>query len=102
MFSVNQDAYSAHCSEISLADFIVLAAEAVITFSREHATGGNTDMDLKSKFKFGRTTAARCEFAEGRLPNPEDSCDAVDATFRTRMGLSWRRSAALMGVHSLG
>jgi len=97
-----QDAYQSHCSEISLADFIVLAAEAVITFSREYATEGNTDIDLRSNFKYGRTTATTCHFAEGRLPNPEDSCSAVEETFVTRMGLSWRRSAALMGVHSLG
>jgi len=96
------DAYKTHCSEISLADFIVLAAEAVITFSREHATGGSSDIDLRSNFRFGRTTAATCTFAEGRLPNPEDSCTAVEETFVRRMGLSWRQAAALMGVHSLG
>jgi len=96
------DAYKTHCSEISLADFIVLAAEAVIAFSREYATGGNSDIDLRSNFRYGRTTAATCEFAEGRLPNPEESCGAVEETFVNRMGLSWRQAAALMGVHSLG
>eukprot|EP00971_Amphidinium_carterae_P228732 4537351-Amphidinium_carterae.1 len=79
------DAYQRHCSEISLADFIVLAAEAVITFSREYATGGTVDMDLRSNFRYGRTTAATCTFAEGRLPNPEDSCTAVEDTFVHRM-----------------
>mmetsp|Transcript_10700 Transcript_10700/g.24384 ORF Transcript_10700/g.24384 Transcript_10700/m.24384 type:complete len:447 (+) Transcript_10700:70-1410(+) len=99
------DAYKMHCSEISLADFVVLAAEAVITLSREHVTqssSGRGSIDFRSNFRFGRSTATSCTWAEGRLPNPEHSCTAVEETFLSRMGLSWREATALMGVHTLG
>jgi len=99
------DAYKMHCSEVSLADFIVIAAEAVMTFSREKVTEGDSSrgsLDFRSSFRFGRTTATSCTFAEGRLPNPENSCTAVETTFVNRMGLSWREATALMGVHTIG
>ena len=56
----------------------------------------------RSQFKFGRTTATTCDFAHGRLPNPENSCSAVKETFVDSMGLTWAQAAALMGVHTLG
>jgi len=36
------------------------------------------------------------------LPNPEESCRAVDKNFRKALGLSWSQATALMGVHTLG
>merc|ERR1719446_1041662 len=99
------DAYADHCTTISLADFFVIAAEAVMEVSRQHVLNDDSSriaIDFKSNFKYGRTTALNCEFAEGRLPNPENSCGAVEDVFVTNMGLSWEETAALMGVHSLG
>jgi len=99
------NSYDQFCTQVSLADFIVIAAEAVMGVSRQHVLDEDSSreaMDFRSKFKYGRTTALNCEFAEGRLPNPEDSCTAVKETFVTSMGLSWEQAAALMGVHTLG
>lgn len=99
------DAYANFCSSISLADFFVISAEAVITSSRQHVINDDSTrsaIDFKSNFKWGRTTQTNCSFAHGRLPNPENSCSAVETTFVDRMGLSWKQAAALMGVHSLG
>jgi len=94
-----------YCTSVSLADFIVIAAESVMTFTRENAlnaASSTVDIDFKSNFMYGRTTATECSFVAHRLPNPENSCDAVEATFVTAMGLNWRQAAALMGVHTLG
>jgi len=98
-------AYRDFCEVISLADFFVIAAEAVMNRTRQHVLDDNSSrsaMDFRSSFKWGRTTALSCEFAEGRLPNPENSCSAVEETFVTSMGLSWSQAAALSGVHTLG
>ena len=100
-----QDVYHQICHMVSLADFLVIAAEAVIASTRarhEAATAGAPPLDLRSRFKFGRRTASSCDFAVGRLPDPERGCVAVDETFVQRMGLSWSQAAALMGVHTLG
>jgi len=99
------DAYADFCTSISLADFLVVAAEAVMGASRKHVTDADSSrspIDFKSRFKFGRTTAKSCASAHGRLPNPENSCAAVQETFVESMGLSWAQAAALMGVHTLG
>jgi len=99
------DAYADFCTTISLADFVVVAAEAIMNISRQHVLDDDPSrsaIDFRSLFKYGRTTALSCSFAHGRLPNPENSCSAVNLTFVQRMGLSWGQAAALMGVHSLG
>lgn len=105
-FGISIDsAYQHYCESVSLADFLVIAAEAVMTASRKHVTEADPSrsaIDFKSSFKFGRTTATACEWAHGRLPNPEDSCTAVQETFVDSMGLTWAEAAALMGVHTLG
>eukprot|EP00933_Yihiella_yeosuensis_P008163 TRINITY_DN1134_c0_g1_i2.p1 TRINITY_DN1134_c0_g1~~TRINITY_DN1134_c0_g1_i2.p1 ORF type:complete len:622 (+),score=119.92 TRINITY_DN1134_c0_g1_i2:81-1946(+) len=97
--------YQTYCTTVSLADFLVIAAEAVMASTRARhvaATPGAANIDFRSGFRFGRTTAATCDFAEGRLPNPENGCGAVEETFVNGMGLDWTESAALMGVHTLG
>jgi len=98
-------AYSQHCIDVSLADFLVIAAEAMMTETRAHVLADNNlaaPLDFRSKFRFGRSTATTCEFARGRLPNPENSCTDVQRVFVESLGLQWRDAAALMGVHTLG
>eukprot|EP00439_Symbiodinium_sp_Y106_P042155 s1442_g5.t1 len=100
-----REVYEGFCTSVSLADFLVIAAEAVIMSTRarhEAANPSAPQLDLRSSFRFGRTTAVTCDFAAGRLPNPENGCDAVEQTFLDGMGLDWTEAAALMGVHSLG
>mmetsp|Transcript_67294 Transcript_67294/g.146667 ORF Transcript_67294/g.146667 Transcript_67294/m.146667 type:complete len:575 (-) Transcript_67294:116-1840(-) len=98
-----QDAYKLFCDKISLADFVVLAAEAVMA---ELALGETQDalrIGFRRNFRFGRTTAFEgCEFAVGVLPNPADSCSAVEKVFVKALNLTWDESAALMGVHTIG
>lgn len=99
------DAYQEHCSQVSLADFLVIAGETAMHLARHHvleADASAPPVDFRSKFRFGRTTAQTCTWSVGRLPDAERSCTAVQETFVQRMGLSWPQSAALMGVHTLG
>lgn len=103
-FSLAQS-YANFCTSISLADFIVIAGEAVINSTRKLVVIDNASrpvLDLRSQFQYGRTTSTTCSFSHGRLPNPESSCTAVNTTFVQRMGLNWTTAAALMGVHTLG
>lgn len=92
-----EELWQPFCDKVSLADFLVLAAEVLLTTAR-HV--GTPSVDLKSGFRFGRPTRVTCE--PPALPNPDNSCQAVEESFVNRMGLSWRLSTALMGVHSLG
>merc|ERR1719476_79701 len=102
------DVYSRHCIEVSEADFLVIAAEAVMKRTRARALAevahSTVPLDFKKQFRFGRATAHgdACLPQAGVLPNPEKSCGDVERVFIENMGLSWRQSAALMGVHSLG
>jgi len=91
------------CKDVSLADFFVIAAEAVMMETREHAgTGLGKLLDFRSRFQYGRTTSMSCPSAKGRLPNPEEGCAATERVFNRNMGLTWALSTALMGVHTLG
>lgn len=114
-----QEVYGPVCGTVSLADFIVIAGEAVMVKTRkisQTTTPGRQSLDFTSgpfRFKFGRETRTEsCEFVEALLPNPEDSCGAVQRVFVDNMGLGDRThsgktlknslAAALMGVHTLG
>mmetsp|Transcript_130061 Transcript_130061/g.224719 ORF Transcript_130061/g.224719 Transcript_130061/m.224719 type:complete len:542 (-) Transcript_130061:241-1866(-) len=91
-------AYQEHCLDVSLADFLVIGAEAIMSATRP---ANLPPIDFRSQFRFGRSTVQQCPKLPA-LPNPENGCDAVEQTFVRQMGLTWRESAALMGVHSLG
>jgi len=96
-------AYVHFCSEVSLADFVVIAAEAVISLLAPGPSKEVLSDSFRQLFRYGRTTAFEgCSFSKGSLPNPEESCSAVQSCFVDRLGLSWPQSAALMGVHTLG
>jgi len=100
--SIN-DAYSKFCDRISLADFIVLAGEAVMTMLATPSLQDSWKQGFKDNFRYGRTTSFEgCDFSVGLLPAPEDSCNAVERVYVENMDLTWREAAALMGVHSLG
>jgi len=88
------------CDQVSISDFFVIAAEALIVevVPAEHRSKWETS--FTSGFQFGRKTRLTC--APLPLPNPADSCSAVEAVFGDRMGLTGEGAAALMGVHTLG
>eukprot|EP00913_Durusdinium_trenchii_P001605 g1488.t1 len=50
-----QEVYQQFCTQVSLADFLVIAAEAVIASTRARAAG-TASLDLRSIFRFGRRT----------------------------------------------
>merc|ERR1719277_2471533 len=88
------------CTEISVADFFVIAAEALIEASLPEAQRAKMRAAFEQQFRFGRETKTTC--SPGALPNPEEACDAVEANFITNLGLNWTTSTALMGVHTIG
>jgi len=88
------------CTDVSAADFFVIAAEALMTVTTPPEHRNKWDASFKSNFRFGRQTAVTC--SPEPLPNPIHSCDAVKDVFVDRMGLTWTQSTALMGVHTLG
>eukprot|EP00441_Pelagodinium_beii_P003137 CAMPEP_0197704080 /NCGR_PEP_ID=MMETSP1338-20131121/125758_1 /TAXON_ID=43686 ORGANISM="Pelagodinium beii, Strain RCC1491" /NCGR_SAMPLE_ID=MMETSP1338 /ASSEMBLY_ACC=CAM_ASM_000754 /LENGTH=1269 /DNA_ID=CAMNT_0043287979 /DNA_START=196 /DNA_END=4006 /DNA_ORIENTATION=- len=97
--------YHDFCTSVSLADFFVIAAEAVMAYTRKMAvdpSNSTFDPGFKSQFKFGRVTSTACEYAAGRMPNPEHGCAATRDVFLDNLLLDWRGAAALMGVHTLG
>jgi len=101
-----KDLYSGFCHKVSLADFLVVSAEAVMAITRERWTNqvpSASPLNLKSQFRFGRTTAdADCREKVSPLPNPEGGCREVERVFVQNLGLSWTSAVALMGVHTLG
>jgi len=109
-----KQAYQQFCESISLADFLVISAEAVMTVKRnQRVVGGRirqvdghkdaAELYFMNNFKFGRKTAKSCKGSGDLLPDAErKNCAQVNDTFINAMGLSPRLSAALMGVHTLG
>lgn len=101
-----RDVYQHHCTRISLADFLVVAAEAVMSILRDRVSVSNPGaaaLHFKERFLFGRTTSnENCHFEAQRLPNPEIGCSDVRRVFMDNLGLDTRGAAALMGVHTLG
>merc|ERR1719491_1775804 len=95
------------CTRVSLADFIVVAAEALIMRSRHDWDGMKSpSLRMDVGFQFGRQTRLQCE-DNGPLPNAmqsrgESNCKAVEDNFLDQLGLTWRYGTALMGVHTLG
>lgn len=95
--------YQHYCTKVSLADFLVMAAQAVMTYLAPAAQKDYLYAALKGNFRYGRSTRDEdCVMTEHILPNPDDSCNAVKRVFVDNMGLSWTEATALMGVHTLG
>jgi len=99
-----QMSYEHFCDQVSLADFLVIAAEAVMDATRKEARGGSSDMQFANRFKFGRETktAETCRQRKHALPNPTKGCDDLKTVFEDNLGLSRRHTVALLGVHTLG
>jgi len=101
-----KDVYQNFCTRISLADFLVVSGEAVMTVLRNRVSevqGAALQLNFHQNFLFGRTTQhENCEFQVGLLPNPEHGCPDVQRVFMQNLGLDEAGSAALMGVHSIG
>merc|ERR1719277_1813915 len=99
------DVYGKHCTSVSLADFLVIAAEAVMNITRQnaiHSSSAAPVIDFQAQFHYGRKTGTSCKDTPPSLPNAEEGCAATERVLVNTMGLSWRMSAALMGTHTLG
>merc|ERR1719482_870151 len=97
--------YEDFCTKISLADFLVIAAEGVMNITRENVLKVDPlrqAVDFRSRFQYGRVTEEDCTSSLGLMPDAERGCAAVEDTLITNLGLSWNQSAALMGGHTLG
>jgi len=96
------DVYNNFCDKVSLADFIVIAGEAVMSFT-ETSQSVDLKQDFKDSFMYGRSTKITCADAVA-LPNPANGCAANEVTFLASdaFNLTWRQTAALMGVHTIG
>jgi len=103
--SALSDAYVNFCSWLSLADFVVIAGEAVMNVTRQNVLNEHPDrtpLDFRSSFKYGRTTSKSCPLSFGQMPDAERGCNAVEDTLLRTMGLNWNQTAALMGGHTIG
>jgi hypothetical protein len=90
------DSYIDFCDRISLADFFVVAAEAMMNKTRSNAllTPNESDekratVDFRSQFKYGRITSEECVYSYGRLPDAEKGCEDVDNILIHNLGLTW-------------
>lgn len=77
-------AYAKHCENVSLADFTVIAAEAVMgrTSPNYVATDPFAEDSLlytfRENFLAGRATTTECPWSVDRMPNAEDGVDAME------------------------
>lgn len=110
-----QNIFEKYCDKLSLADFIVVMGEMVIS---RLETNYNADDPFNAEtlaFKFrenlmiGRQTLEKCPNAVGLMPNPEEGCEGlkrvfIDNIFKTkfRHWHAWRAVAAISGAHTLG
>ena len=116
--------YQEVCDKISLADFLVIAAEAMMARAGKTYNAaspfaeGSLEAGFMKKFYYGRKTNVECEEV-GLMPNPEKGCEDVNQILNKHIFYrpsgdkggkghtywnkrSWRDSMTLMGVHSVG
>jgi len=110
-----QSVYDNWCSQVSLADFVVIAAEASISkvatkFNSTAPFGqGSLESKFRNKFKAGRTTVEECPDQSGLMPDAENGCDDLNtvfidnifAKFKNRR-FRWKLTAAISGAHTIG
>ena len=79
--------YEKWCSQISVADFMVLAAEVstgslAIDYDAEDMFKHGTLLTrFRDQYKFGRKTVEKCPNNLGLMANPENSCDDLQKIF---------------------
>lgn len=106
------DVFAKHCGSVSLADFIVIAAEAVMarTSTSYNAANpfaeGTLARNFRDNFKYGRETSTTCEWSNGLMPSGNLGCENHESIFVKHIfaGKSdpWTLTAAIKGAHTLG
>jgi hypothetical protein len=104
--------YSIFCNRVELADFLVIAAEAVMAVTSDHWSGFSKKDSLEqrfmTRFTFGRKTAFTCPDNAGLMPDPEEGCYDLKRVFVDHIFLhrdpseSWKATTAISGAHTLG
>jgi len=111
--------YERFAKTVSLADFLVITAEAAIGRTATGWSGENRwsldslEFRLLRSFKYGRETKTTCEFTLHRMPNPEHGCEGrgddkpglkqifVEHIFKGHE-FPWTLTAAISGAHTVG
>lgn len=108
-----QDIYENWCDQVSLADFIVIAAEALMARTatehdeRDRWAKNSLSVMFRDGFKFGRETADECDW-EGLMPDAEQGCNTVKDIMVDHMfgdldsKTGFEAAATIMGTHTLG
>lgn len=106
------EAYAKHCDKVSLADFTVIAAEAVMgrtspTYNAQDTFAEDTLLHtFRENFLAGRETANTCPWSIDRMPDAELGVTAMKDVFFNNVFNSvkdgWRYTTALIGAHTLG
>lgn len=79
--------YDQWCDKISLADFMVVAGEAMagaLAVNYDPADpfkSGTLLWGFQSQFGYGRETVETCPANHGLMPNPENGCDDLRKVF---------------------
>jgi hypothetical protein len=105
--------YKNWCDKVSLGDFLVIIAEAVMartatSYQADSFESGTLAHTFMSKFEFGRPTVASCAEHVGLMPNPEEGCADLKRVFVDHIYLnsdkdvSWKHTAAISGAHTIG
>lgn len=123
-FGINE-MYKKWADKVSLADFMVIIAEAAIGRAAtdnyhhdyqkdQYFREGTFATKLRDTFKFGRKTVEECSWNIGRMPNPEHSCEGkgpgkdglrqifVDNIYKSEPNEGWMLTAAISGAHTIG
>lgn len=106
-----QKVYGELCTTWSLADFIVIGAEAMMSRTATEYDAaqpwGLTSLEtsFKNAFRYGRKTDDTCDEMH-LMPNPEKGCDdnrdILNKHVFGGMRWAWGATTTLMGVHTIG
>jgi len=90
-------AYQPFCQQVSLADFLIIASEAIMMATRRRVEGAAA-LTFKTTFKFGRETAQACPRTGAMLPDPKGNCNDVNRVYLQQLGLDGREASLLAGA----
>lgn len=109
-----EEVYQKYCELVSLADFIVIAAEAVmgrtatVYDANNYFKEGTLARSFRDRFAAGRTTLETCPDNLGFMPDAELGCDHVNRLFtnhifkNARYGDYKLMTPAIQGAHTIG
>jgi len=110
-----QGVYEEYCDQVSLADFIVIAAEAVTARtatnydSNNQFGNGTLEAHFRDNFRAGRQTLETCEDNVGLMPDAEAGCTDLKSIFIDHIfgkvknvRHRWKLTAAISGAHTIG